>query len=496
MIFLETNSFDTSPPKKKTDQPFSMNLTMTELSIEDLQVINADLAHNYGIIPKKIKDNVISFFVDETMAFETLGDELELLLGKRVSLYKAPSDDIKKALTLHYRRGNRKTKEIDRPKNLEISSQDFLERLIFEAKDIGCSDIHFEVYKKDSRIRYRIDGKLIEKYKIEKGNYLELVNKIKIKSNLDITEKRLPQDGRINYEDFDIRVSILPTLHGEKIVMRILGRDTEHLNIDALGISPKDKQRYLKALKSSKGIILISGPTGSGKTTTLYASLKLLNQINTNIVTVEDPIEYTLKGINQVQLKEDIGLTFTSALRTFLRQDPDIIMLGEIRDSTTAEMAIRASLTGHLVLSTIHTNSALGTISRLIDMGVPAFLIAETLKISVAQRLVRKLCPQCKKEKNTVEEIYQNHVFKNIDKHWEGEGCENCHYTGYRGRTAIYEVIPVDINLAREIKRGTSDLEDFLIKEKHQSLSKKAIELVKKGITSIEEVYSIIIEEN
>lgn len=464
------------------------------LTIKNQQIINSDLAHNYGIVPREVRGSCIDFFVDETKLFDSLTNELELILGKKVELVSTPSDVVQKALSKFYRRSKESTSNVGESKNLELSSQDFLEDLIFEAKAIGSSDIHFEVFKTDARIRFRIDGKLMEKYQIKKKIYLELVNKIKIKSNLDITEKRLPQDGRINYEDFDIRVSILPTLHGEKIVMRILGRDTEHLSIDKLGMNDEEKGLYLEALKSSKGIILISGPTGSGKTTTLYASLKLLNQINTNIVTVEDPIEYTLKGINQVQLREDIGLTFTSALRTFLRQDPDIIMLGEIRDGATAEMAIRASLTGHLVLSTIHTNSALGTISRLVDMGVPPFLIAETLKISVAQRLLRKLCEKCKIASESLERDYFNEAFKKIKKNWVPKGCEDCHYTGYHGRTAIYEVIPIDISLAQEIKKETSNLEYVVAKSGHSRLSDKAIKLVENGITSIEEAYSIIIE--
>ena len=464
------------------------------LTIEAQQVINSDLAHGYGIVPKEIEDGAIGFFVDEEKLFDTLADELELILGKKIHLSPTSSEVVAKALSRYYRLGNTASPEKEGGQDFEMSSQDFLQDLILEAKAIGSSDIHFEVFKSASRIRYRIDGKLIEKYKIEKENYLELVNKIKIKSNLDITEKRLPQDGRINYDDFDIRVSILPTLHGEKIVMRILGRDTDHLSIDKLGMNQEEKRLFLEALKSSKGIILISGPTGSGKTTTLYASLKLLNDIKTNIVTVEDPIEYTLKGINQVQLREDIGLTFTSALRTFLRQDPDIIMLGEIRDGATAEMAIRASLTGHLVLSTIHTNSALGTISRLIDMGVPAFLIAETLKISVAQRLVRKLCASCKVQQEEVGEEYYHQAFHKIAEHWAPKGCENCHYTGYKGRTAIYEVIPIDLRLSQEIKKNTSQLETFASKNKLSRLSDKALQLVKSGTTSIEEVYSIIIE--
>ncbi len=465
------------------------------LTIEEQQVVNADLAHNYGIVPKKVDHNTIAFYVDEAKVFDTLTEELELILGKKVTLAPMPSAQVSRALSQYYRRGKGPTTEEENGSTFKIASQDFLQDLIFEAKAIGSSDIHFETFKSEARIRYRIDGKLMEKYKIPKENYLEMVNKIKIKSNLDITEKRLPQDGRINYDDFDIRVSILPTLHGEKIVMRILGRDTDHLSIDKLGMTDDEKRRYLEALKSSKGIILISGPTGSGKTTTLYASLKMLNDVRTNIVTVEDPIEYTLKGINQVQLREDIGLSFTSALRTFLRQDPDIIMLGEIRDGATAEMAIRASLTGHLVLSTIHTNSALGTISRLVDMGVPAFLIAETLKISVAQRLVRKLCADCKTKKGKLSEAgYYHTAFHTIQEHWEPVGCENCHYTGYNGRTAIYEVIPIDVTLSQGIKKSPSQLESFVSKEEVTRLSDKAIALVKNGTTSVEEVYSIIIE--
>lgn len=464
------------------------------LTTEQQQIINSDLAHNYSIIPNEDKGDCISFFIDEKENSASVAEELELILGKEIELQTIASEKIHRALVSYYRRGEKNRNDNTKTESVLVGSKDFLENLIFEAKAIGSSDIHFEVFKDEARIRYRIDGKLIEKYKIDDDDYLELINRIKIKSNLDITEKRLPQDGRINYDEFDIRVSILPTLHGEKIVMRILGRDTGHLSIDKLGMEAKEKKLYLEALKASKGIILISGPTGSGKTTTLYASLKLLNKMTSNIVTVEDPIEYTLKGINQVQLREDIGLTFTSALKTFLRQDPDIIMLGEIRDGTTAEMAIRASLTGHLVLSTIHTNSALGTISRLIDMGVPPFLIAETLKISVAQRLVRKLCNSCKVELPLEEGTYENEAFRDLKKHWVAKGCEKCYYTGYKGRTAIYEIVPIDNILTKEIKKNSINLEESISDYAESSLSGKAIRLVENGVTSIEEVYSIIIE--
>lgn len=467
-----------------------------EISVETQQLINADLANSYGIVPKNKTQNEIVFYVDASRMFGSLKEELELILGLNVGLEKMPSVTIKKALLVYYRQGDVNKPNLASTQKFEINTKDFLEQLIHEAKAIGSSDIHLETYKEECRVRYRIDGKLIEKYKIEGSDYLEIVNKIKIKSHIDITEKRLPQDGRISYDDFDIRVSILPTLYGEKIVMRILGRDTEHLNIDRLGMMPKEKRRYLEALKLTKGIILISGPTGSGKTTTLYSSLKLLNKPSINILTVEDPIEYTLKGINQVQLREDIGLTFNSTLRSFLRQDPDIIMLGEIRDGATAEMAIRLSLTGHLVLSTIHTNSALGTISRLVDMGVPSFLIAETLVISVAQRLLRKLCDHCKKDEDISVEDFQGGLYSSLKKHWQPVGCEHCYYTGYRGRTAIYEIIPMDVELAENIKNGELNLETYIAKKNYSRLSDQALDLVETGVTSIEETYSIMIESN
>jgi general secretion pathway protein E/type IV pilus assembly protein PilB len=320
-----------------------------------------------------------------------------------------------------------------------------------------------------------------------------LVNKIKIRANLDISEKRLPQDGRIQYQDFDIRVSILPTLHGEKIVMRILGHDASSISIDKLGFTEEDKNHYLEGIKKPNGIILISGPTGSGKTTTLYATLKLLNDEKRNIMTVEDPVEYTLKGINQVQLKESIGLTFQSALRSFLRQDPDVIMLGEIRDGETAQMAIRAALTGHLVLSTIHTNSAWGTISRLIDMGVPSFLLANTISTSVAQRLVRKLCVNCAVETPLESKDWSYTIpFDAPENHTTPVGCDKCHYTGYKGRVALYEIIPIDHELAACIKHNDHDITGKLKERNIQSLSNKAYEIFIEGKTSLEEVYPLL----
>lgn len=460
------------------------------LTIENQHLISSDLANHYKVIPSEVTEKGLSFFVDEACNNDDHKEELSLLLGKSVQLIPVNSKDVEKALSLYYR----KERITASSKSFQIDQQDFLERLISEAKSLKSSDIHFEIYEKDARIRFRIDGQLIERYKVEHENYLELVNKIKIKSKLNITEKRLPQDGRITNDNFDIRVSILPTLFGEKIVMRLLGNDASHIELSTLGLEEEELRYYLEAVKKPNGILLISGPTGSGKTTTLYATLKLLNDSVRNIVTVEDPIEYTLKGINQVQLKEDIGLTFASALRSFLRQDPDIIMLGEIRDSETAMMAIRASLTGHLVLSTIHTNSAVGTISRLIDMGIPSYLIAETLNISVAQRLIRKLCPHCKEPTDFVSEDFPESytIPYPIATLFKPKGCNSCYHTGYSGRRAIYEILRIDSKVVSCIKNN--EMDGFLGKNgSHQTLSDKAYYILSQGETSLEEIYSILI---
>ena len=273
---------------------------------------------------------------------------------------------------------------------------------------------------------------------------------------------------------FDIRTSILPTIHGEKIVLRLLTMNERHLSISELGMDERQREDYLKAISHPHGMILISGPTGSGKSTTLYATLERLNRGDNNILTIEDPVEYTLEGVNQVQLKEEIGLDFPSALRSFLRQDPDIIMLGEIRDEETAEMAVRSSLTGHLVLSTLHTNSAWGCITRMTDMGIHPYLLSETLIACVAQRLVRTLCPHCKQEAE--------------DGHYTSTGCPQCFYTGYLGRRAIYEVIPVDAELSVAVRNRQADIQDYLHQHKIKTLRDAALALYDQGETSLEEI--------
>ena len=462
------------------------------------QIITAEQAWHYSIVPRAERNGTLEFFIDEHKEQEGIAEELELLFGKKIVLVSESSGLVNKSLGKYYRKSNKQRKS----ENLLVNgnySDDFLIKLISEANSIGSSDIHIESYEEKCRIRMRLDGKLMERYVLNRDDYPALINKIKIKSNLDIAEKRLPQDGRIFFhsgsDKFDIRVSVLPTLYGEKVVMRLLSKDATDIDIAALGLTERQMQDYREAIRKPHGIILISGPTGSGKTTTLYATLKILNQETSNILTIEDPIEYTLEGINQVQLKESIGLTFASALRTFLRQDPDIIMLGEIRDNETAQMAVRAALTGHLVLSTIHTNSAWGTISRLIDMEVPPYLVAGTLILSVAQRLVRLLCPACKQKTDFDKKLFPGNFspYRELQYHYMPKGCPECYFTGYKGRRAIFEMIPVGEELSEKIKNLQLDASKVLKNKDIKLLSETAFEMFERGETSIEEIYSILL---
>ena len=464
-----------------------------------LQMISDDQAWKYFIVPKDFDDILLSLYIGEQMDPISAEAELEIILGYKIQCQTISSDDIKRLLLKYYRnRSDSRSKE-----DLVIET-DFLQKLIEGANALGSSDIHIEPYEEICRVSYRLDGKLLEKYVISIDEYPSLINKLKIKANLDIAEKRRPQDGRIKVKSLDtdmyIRVSVVPTIFGEKAVLRLLKKDTTTVNIDKIGFNKSQLELYTESIQKDHGIVLISGPTGSGKTTTLYATLKLLNDETINISTVEDPIEYTLEGINQVQLNEKIGLNFASVLRTFLRQDPDIIMLGEIRDFETAEMAVRSALTGHLVLSTIHTNSAWGTISRLIDMGIPSFLLASVLNASVAQRLIRKLCNSCK-DKLKVDSLKSERNFideKKIDIEYiySAVGCEDCHYTGYSGRIGIFEIIPIDNEISQYVKENKFDIKDYIASKGLLTLYDQAVTHLKDGNTSFDEVYPILLSNN
>ncbi len=463
---------------------------------ELIQRFTSQQAWEYMLVPFEAQGGGIKCFGEESRDYLDPLLEIEVIYGLTVSVEKISAAELQKLLRKYYRSEGEtrpgRTRSIS-----EISSgQGFLMGLIEEAFDTYSSDIHIEAYEERCRVRFRIDGKLIERYVIEKGNYASLVNQIKIIANLDISEKRLPQDGRILYnrngKKFDVRVSCLPTIYGEKIVMRLLTRHIELLELANLGFSERQLADYCKAIERPHGMILICGPTGSGKSTTLYATLRRLNKQTGNILTIEDPVEYTLEGVNQVQLKEEIGLTFTSALRTFLRQDPDIIILGEIRDADTAQMAIRSSLTGHLIFSTIHTNTAWGSIARLSDMGIHPYLVANTLVMCVAQRLVRLLCPHCKSKEKANGELRTVLPGIDIRHHYKAVGCDKCYYTGYSGRRAIYEVIPVDDELAAAARHEETDIDDKLRERNIISLRDAGIDLFRRGDTSLEEVIQLL----
>ena len=462
-----------------------------KIETEILQRISPVTAWEYKIIPYAADGDVLKCYGNEENWQNSALSEIEVITGENIEIAFLPIEEITKLLNQYYRQSCKQMSA----KPLMTDSDRFLMRLIQEAFQNYASDLHFECYDERCRIRFRMDGQLVERYVIEKHNYPSIVNQIKIMANLDISEKRLPQDGRISYqsekEKFDVRVSCMPTIYGEKIVLRLLTRQVDLLDLSNLGFSQKQKEDYIKAVKRSHGLVLISGPTGSGKSTTLYATLRMLNNETSNILTIEDPVEYTIAGINQVQLKEEIGLTFGSALRTFLRQDPDIIMLGEIRDTDTAQMAIRSALTGHLLLSTIHTNSAWGSISRLIDMDIHPYLISNTLILSVAQRLVRMLCPCCKERVESGEELAQLGL-PYINHHYKPVGCDECFYTGYKGRKAIYEVIPIDNSLSKAIRNSQNEIELECKEKGITTLKDAALRLFEEGYISMDELIPLI----
>ncbi|MCT8127270.1 type IV-A pilus assembly ATPase PilB [Alishewanella sp. BS5-314] len=374
----------------------------------------------------------------------------------------------------------------------------FINKILLDAIRKGASDLHFEPYEKAYRIRFRIDGILNEVASPPVALATRLSARLKVMSRLDIAEKRIPQDGRIKLKlsakkSIDFRVSTLPTLWGEKIVMRILDSDSAMLGIDVLGYEPEQKQRYLDALAQPQGMILVTGPTGSGKTVSLYTGLNILNTEETNISTAEDPVEINLPGINQVQVNPRAGLTFASALKAFLRQDPDVVMVGEIRDLETAEIAIKAAQTGHLVLSTLHTNSAPETLTRLLNMGVPAYNVASSVSLIIAQRLARRLCPKCKQPEHIppAELLRQGFREDQLDKItiFKPVGCEHC-TGGYKGRVGIYEVMPISPKMADIImENGNSlDIASQAQLEGINNLRQSGLIKAAAGVTSLAEV--------
>ncbi len=378
----------------------------------------------------------------------------------------------------------------------------FVNALIFDAVNKGASDIHIELYKDRATLRNRIDGVLQEMVQYKQflfTNYSAITTRIKIMASLDISERRLPQDGAIvtslaGKRDIDLRVSVLPTVFGERIVMRILDREGVSFDLDKLGFPEKEYKDVISAVDASQGMVLVTGPTGSGKSTTLYGALRRLNKPDINILTAEDPVEFTVEGIGQVQIRDDIGLTFSQALRSFLRQDPEVILVGEIRDKDTADISIKASLTGHLVLSTLHANDAISTIVRLVNMGIPGYLIGAALTLVIAQRLARKICTHCN------EELPGDHQASLLDigfspeeaaslKLFHGKGCDKCNHTGYKGRQGIYEVLKISDKLRAAIidNAAATDLERIAAQDGFRNIQEIGREMMRDGRLTLDE---------
>ncbi|RGY60045.1 type II/IV secretion system protein [Fusobacterium ulcerans] len=444
----------------------------------------------------KFKLKVISLFCDKN----------NFLIGieKFKKIYKyGNTEDIENIFKELQKKENKneKRESEDIYKSLSIESPIVvkgLSAIIIQGVERGASDIHIEPGKDHIRIRYRIDGILTETEKISLELLSPMISRLKIISNLDIIERRMPQDGRFDLEirerKIDFRVSVMPVINGEKAVIRILDKEIIEFEIDKIGMEKSDYDRLLFQLNRKNGIFLISGPTGSGKSSTLYALLKKLNTGEVNISTVEDPVEYEIDGINQVQCKNNIGRTFASVLRAYLRQDPDILMVGEIRDQETAEIAVKAAITGHLVLSTIHTNDSIGGINRLLNIGIQPYMVSASLIAILSQRLVRKLCPHCqeKDEKWKAKIQLLGHDYEKYHENmfYIGKGCESCNYSGYKGRTAIFEIFEPNEKIKEMIEKGNSaqEIEKEALNDGMKKLVEDGIEKVKMRITSLDEI--------
>ena len=469
-----------------------------------------------------MKDGSVMILTTNPLNFQPL-DELTMLLGADVSYGVSQATTIIDAINRYYPLEGGKQmiedleeeeKDISEAVALDdIEEKDILtmaseapiiklvNHILYQAVKRGASDIHVEPFEKEVRVRYRIDGVMQTVMTLPKRILGAMVSRLKIMAHLDIAEKRVPQDGRINIriadKPVDIRVSVLPVAYGERIVMRILDKTRSFQELDKLGLSEHDYTIVTETIKRPNGIIYVTGPTGSGKTTTLYSILSALNDPDTNIVTVEDPVEYQLAGIGQVQVKEKVGLTFAAALRSILRQDPDIIMIGETRDQETAQIAIQSALTGHLVLSTLHTNDAPSSITRLIDMGVEPFLIASSVALTMAQRLVRRLCDECKQAYKPTAEVIKRLGLNPQEAakitFYKAVGCEECGGTGYKGRLPIFEVMEMSDAIAQLTmeRADTTQLRKQAIKDGMTLLIQDGIRKIKEGLTTVEEVLAV-----
>ncbi|HDI52050.1 type II secretion system protein GspE [candidate division KSB1 bacterium] len=505
----------------------SQKLNIPKVKIENqavdsdtVQLIPYEIAKKHKLIPLFRVGNSLTIAMADPLDIYAI-DTVRHLTGMQIKVVLAGEKDVEQAIEKFYGGRHSLDEVIRELKDQEEETQSvetldstisqadtetgasvvkIVNLILNQAISEGASDIHIEPDFKITRIRYRIDGILHDAFTPPKSLHNMIVARIKIMAELDVSEKRLPQDGgfqyRLNNKSIDLRVSILPTVRGEKVVMRILDKSSFLLKIEQMGFSESVRETWLKLIKRSQGMILITGPTGSGKTTTLYAALNHINTPDKNIITVENPVEYNFPRINQVEVNVKAGLTFSAGLRSILRQDPDIIMIGEIRDLESAEIAVRAALTGHLVLSTLHTNDAPSAVTRLIDMGVEPFLVASSVQSVLAQRLVRTICNKCKQpyqlspemlEQLNISESFKSHTF------YRGAGCRKCHYTGYKGRTAIHELLVIDDEIRRLIVQRASEdaIRDVGAKNGMVSLRQDGLLKAMKGVLSVEEVLRV-----
>lgn len=476
-------------------------------------LVPKELATRKLVIPLKKEGDKLFVAMADPMDFFTV-DDLRLSTGFQVETAIATKDDILRAINKYYdsNEGFEEFMELNAPvetiKEEVLTEADspiirLVNQLLSGASTLKASDIHIDPQETRIVVRYRVDGILRVQRVLPKHMQNVLIARIKIMANLDITENRIPQDGRIkvniDFHPVDLRVSTMPTVFGEKVVMRILDMGSTLNDIEKLGFNKQNVDRFLKMITKPNGIVLITGPTGSGKSSTLYATLNKLNSEEVNIITIEDPVEYQLEGINQIQVNQNVGMTFAAGLRSILRQDPDIIMVGEIRDKETVEVSVRASLTGHLVLSTIHTNDALSSVTRMLDMGVEPFLVASSLSGVVAQRLVRKVCRDCAKAQEPTKreiDIFAKRGIQ-IDTVWKGSGCSSCNMTGYRGRIAIHEVLDINEELRKAImnEEPVTVLREIAVKNETIFLIDDGLLKVKQGLTTTEEVLRVAITE-
>jgi len=487
------------------------------------EIIPEKIARQYNLIPiSKLTKTITIAIADPLNIFAV--DDLRSITGRDIDVTMATETEIRQAIDNYYgtpecQSVTEVSKDID-AQALEIvgvqETEDatnvvaeegeqapiikIVDLIIKEAIKQRASDIHLEPAAEDLRVRYRIDGVLQDILNLPKVNQNAVLTRIKIMARLDITETRLPQDGRfkmrISSREVDFRVSILPTTFGQKVVMRILDKGSLSIGFDGLGFSPEDIEKFKEAITKPFGMILVTGPTGSGKSTTLYSIINQLNTVDKNIITVEDPVEYLIEGLTQIQARSEIGLTFAAGLRAILRQSPDIVMVGEIRDSETADIAIKASLTGQLVFSTLHTNDAAGALTRLVDMGVEPFLVASSLVMVCAQRLCRRICAKCKEAVKIPGEVLKSLEYKNNGKEnfHQGKGCELCRQTGYKGRMGILEVMEVDDVIREMLIKGDSsdDIKQYAIKQNHMTtLRDDALRKFAAGLTTAEEVLRV-----